>query len=146
MIPLPPGASYHSGAGMGVSQTPVVVPTPASLDIDASISATKYDALTDGLIAIRYLFGLTGPSLTSGALGATATRTDPAALKTHLDGIRTALDVDGNGTADALTDGLLILRYLFGLRGDSLIHGAVDPQATRTTAPAIEGYIVSLMP
>ena len=50
----------------------------ATLDVDASISSTKYDALTDGLLIIRYLFGLTGSSLTTGALGGTATRTDPA--------------------------------------------------------------------
>jgi hypothetical protein len=41
---------------------------------------------------------------------------------------------------------LLIIRYLFGLRGDSLIHGAVSVGATRTTAPEIEAYILSLMP
>ena len=32
------------------------------------------------------------------------------------------LDIDGNGAVDALTDGLLVLRYLFGLTGrNSLI-------------------------
>jgi len=55
------------------------------------------------------------------------------------------LDVDGNGTADPLTDGLLIIRYLFGLRGDALIAGAVAPLATRTTAEAIESYLQSLL-
>jgi len=114
--------------------------------VDASVATTKYDALTDGLLIIRYLFGLTGTSLTASAVGATATRTDPAAIKAYLDGIRPALDVDGNGAADALTDGLLIIRYLFGLRGSSLIAGAVSPQATRTTAAAIEAYIQTLMP
>ena len=36
-----------------------------------------------------------------------------------------SLDVDGNGEIDALTDGLLTLRYLFGLQGDTLINGVV---------------------
>ena len=125
------------------STTPAMVPT---LDVDASLTATKYDALTDGLITLRYMFGLIGPSLTNGALGATATRTDPLAVKSYLDGIRTSLDIDGNGKTDALTDGLLILRYLFGLRGSSLIAGAFDPLGSRTTAAAIEAYILSLMP
>src|SRR5262249_26309864 len=41
-----------------------IVGTPQStLDVDASVIATKYDALTDGLLVLRYLFGLTGPSL-----------------------------------------------------------------------------------
>lgn len=119
---------------------------PANLDVDGSNAVSKYDALTDGLLVLRYLFGMTGPALTSGALGGTATRTDPAALKAHLATIRWALDVDGNYAIDPLTDGLLILRYLSGLRGDSLIAGALGPQATRTTPQAIAAHIQSLMP
>jgi len=119
---------------------------PPVLDVDASLTNTKYDALTDGLLVIRYLFGLTGTSLTTGVLGSTATRTDPAAIKAYLDGIRSVLDIDDNGTANALTDGLLIVRYLFGLRGTSLIAGAVDPLATRKTAQEIEAYIQTLIP
>ena len=55
-------------------------------------------------------------------------------------------DIDGNGTQDALTDGLLILRYSFGLTGDSLISGVVAEDATRTTAEEIEAYLETLMP
>ena len=117
-----------------------------TLDVDASNTTSRYDALTDGLLIIRYLFGLTGTSLTTGALGSTAMRTDPEVIKTHLDGIRASLDIDGNGTADALTDGLLILRYMFGLRGDSLIAGAFDPLGSRNTSTTIEDHILSLMP
>jgi T5SS/PEP-CTERM-associated repeat protein/autotransporter-associated beta strand protein len=120
-----------------------VLPALSPIDIDGN---NIYDALSDGLLIIRYLFGLTGPALTNGALGGTASRTDPAAIKSYLDGIRTSLDIDGNGTADALTDGMLIIRYLFGLRGNALIAGAVGPLATRTAAPAIEAYIQTLMP
>ena len=119
---------------------------PPTLDVDLSITASKYDALTDGLMVLRYLVGLSGSSLTSGALGGTATRTDPVAVKAYLDGIRTALDIDDNGASEPLTDGLLILRYLFGLRGSALIADAVDPLGKRTTAEAIETYIQSLMP
>ncbi len=53
------------------------------------------------------------------------------------------LDVDGNGTADAMTDGILIVRYLFGFRGDILIDGAVAPDAIRDTAPEIEAFLGS---
>ena len=133
---------FSGSVSAGVSHS-VFAPT---LDVDASNAATKYDALTDGLLVIRYLFGLTGTSLTNTALGATATRTDPVAVKGYLDSIRTSLDVDGNGNADALSDGLLIIRYLFGLRGASLISNAVGAGATRNTAALIEPYIVSLTP
>jgi hypothetical protein len=54
-------------------------------------------------------------------------------------------DIDGNGAVDALTDGLMLLRYLFNLRGDSLIAGAVKNDATRTSAADIEAYIESLI-
>jgi hypothetical protein len=123
--------------------TTITVPT---LDLDASSPATKYDALTDGVILYRYLFGLTGSMLTTNALGSAATRKDPIAIGSYIDGIRAELDIDGNGRVDAQTDGLLVLRYLFGLRGDALIKGAYDPLGARNTAPAIESYIQSLMP
>jgi hypothetical protein len=114
-----------------------------TLDIDGNAS---YDALTDGLLVIRYLFGLSGASLINGALGPLATRTTATQIGDYLTAIRPALDIDGNGQADALTDGLLILRYLFGLRGASLIAGAVGPSASRTTASAIETQMLTLMP
>lgn len=120
------------------------VPLPV-LDIDASTSATKYDALTDGLLLLRYLSGLGGPALTAGALGATAARTDPAAIQAYLDSRRSGLDIDGNNTTDAATDGLLILRYLFGLRGPALIQGALGAGATRSEA-SIETYLQTLLP
>ncbi len=56
------------------------------------------------------------------------------------------LDIDADGNVDVLTDGLIILRYLFGLRGDALIVGAVSPDAMRTEAADVEAYIQSLMP
>jgi hypothetical protein len=56
------------------------------------------------------------------------------------------LDIDGNGQADALTDSLLITRYMFGFRGEILIDGAVGEGATRTTSAEIEAYLESLVP
>lgn len=56
------------------------------------------------------------------------------------------LDVDGNGSYDALSDGLMLLRYLFNLRGSGLIANAIGTGATRTTAAQIEQYIQLLIP
>ena len=39
------------------------------------------------------------------------------------------MDIDGNGKSDALTDGLLLLRGMFGLTGDALITGVLAPNA-----------------
>ena len=52
-----------------------------------------------------------------------------------------AMDIDQNGIVDALTDGLLLLRYTFGLRGDALIAGVIAPGSARNTAAAIEAYL-----
>jgi hypothetical protein len=66
---------------------------PPTLDVDLSITASKCDALTEGLMVLRYLVALSGASLTSGALGGTATRTEPVAVKAYLDVIRTSPDL-----------------------------------------------------
>jgi hypothetical protein len=118
---------------------------PFTLDIDASNSATKYDALTDGLLVIRYMQGVTGTSLTTGALGPTATR-NAADIAANLNEYHWALDIDGDGTVDVVTDGLLVLRYLFGMRGDALIQGALVPTVPRNTSALIESYLGTLTP
>jgi hypothetical protein len=53
-------------------------------------------------------------------------------------------DVDGNGSVNTLTDGLLLARYLLGMRGSALIQGAVGPNANRSSAPLIEFYLFLL--
>ena len=47
---------------------------------------------------------------------------------------------------DALTDGLLIVRYLMGLDDPALSAGAVGPGATRSTGPAIVTHLNTLVP
>ena len=99
-----------------------------TLDIDGD---GQQQALTDGLIIIRYLFGFEGDALLSGARSDAATRSDMVA---YLDNYRSALDIDGDGEAMALTDGLIIIRYLFGFEGDALISGAIAEGSPRNTA------------
>jgi hypothetical protein len=55
-------------------------------------------------------------------------------------------DIDQSGSVDALSDGLILLRYFFGLRGDALINNVISPDANRTSAADIEAYIESHMP
>jgi hypothetical protein len=55
-------------------------------------------------------------------------------------------DIDGSGSVDALTDGLIIMRYMFGFTGDDLIDGAVSDDATRTSSDEIEAYLEALIP
>jgi hypothetical protein len=109
-----------------------------SLDVDGN---GVVDPLTDGLLIMRHLFGFSGDTLTDGALAPDATRTDPAEIAAHIEANRAAFDVDVNEVTDALTDGLLIIRRLFGFSGATLTDGAVAPDATRTDPTEIGGYI-----
>ena len=53
------------------------------------------------------------------------------------------LDVDGDGSTQALTDGLLVVRYGFGFRGATLIASAIGPGCTRCDIASIEAYLAA---
>ena len=114
-----------------------------SIDLDGN---GQYDALTDGLLLLRGMFGLTGDALIAGTIGADAMYTTSVDIESRIATLGDLADIDGNGQIDALTDGLLTLRYLFGLEGEALIDGVVAPDATITSAADIEACIGALMP
>jgi hypothetical protein len=123
-----------------------VVPACAepTYDVDKNGAVT---ALTDGLIILRYLFGFTGATLTAAALGPGAMRTDPAAIAAYLDCVAsTMLDVDANDALGSLSDGLMILRFLFGFSGATLTAGAIGPNAMRTDPAAIATFMGQFNP
>ena len=113
-----------------------------SWDIDKDGTA---DALTDGLLLLRYTFGLTGESLVASAVSPSSTLST-AEIESEIATVLSISDIDADGNVDALTDGLILLRYLFGLGGESLLNSAVSSEATRTSATAIEAYIEQYMP
>ena len=106
------------------------------IDVDGDTAA-----LTDGLLVLRHLFGFAGTTLTDDALASSATRSDSDTIASYLNANLGNLDVDGDGSAEALTDGLLLLRYLFGFDGPTLIEGAVGENAARASATDIKAYI-----
>ena len=61
-------------------------------------------------------------------------------------GIDVGFDLDGDDQSKPLTDGLLLIRYLFGFSGDSLISGAIGDGAERDTAEEVEAYINERIP
>ena len=112
----------------------VTTKTKALYDIDLDGSL---DALTDGLLVLRYLFGLRNEALVGGTVSETAQRNTSEAVESYIAalldpdsfistpyGDRSALDFDADGVADALTDGLLLFRYLFGMTGSALTSSA----------------------
>jgi hypothetical protein len=94
---------------------------------------------------LRKMFGMVGPALAAGALSSEAQRTDPAAIAAYLDGFAGDLDVDGNLEVDPLTDGLLIVRYMLGLRGQALMQNAIGAGSNRTPEQ-IEAHLATLIP
>ena len=114
-----------------------------SIDLDGN---GKYDALTDGLLLLRDMFGLTGDALIGGAIASDAVYTSSVDIEARIDVLGGLIDIDGNGSVDALTDGLLALRYLFGLEGDPLMQGVIASDATRTSSSEIEAHLAALMP
>jgi hypothetical protein len=104
------------------------------------------DALTDGLMLLRYTFGLSGSAVTDGAIAGDSPLTPDEVLEALETASDSFADIDGNGDVDALTDGLMLLRYLFGLSGDSVTNGAVAADATRGSSTDIEAYINSMIP
>jgi hypothetical protein len=114
-----------------------------SFDIDQSASL---NALTDGLLVMRHLFDFSGDTLVANATDTSASRSAAIDITGYLTDGREELDIDGSGDVEALTDGLLLIRYLFDFRGESLIKNAVDTNGTRTTAADIEAYIEARIP
>jgi len=114
-----------------------------SLDLDGN---GQYDALTDGLLLLRGMFGLSEGALISGAVASDAAYTSSGEIVSRIDMLGDLVDIDGNDRVDALTDGLIILRYLFGLRGDVLINGVIASDATITSADGVGAKMEGLMP
>ncbi len=91
-----------------------------NFDIDGN---GQQDAATDGVLLLRWLAGVRGAALTEGALAVSPapTRNTPADIEKFL--AMGDYDIDGDSQANALTDGLLVLRYLDGLRLGMLTVG-----------------------
>ena len=105
---LSPGF-WHSV--IGVTQGCVI-----DIDGNQTISAT-----TDGLMLLRAMLGLTGTAVTTGATvtGAPRTSWEQISPYVHL----AALNLDGSGNVNAATDGVLLLRAMFGLTGTAVTTG-----------------------
>ena len=113
----------------------------SSWDLDGN---NEVDALTDGLLLLRHTFDLSGQSLMDGAVAVNATLSH-AQIEEKIANAYAISDIDGNGEVDALTDALILLRYLFDLRGDSLLSDAVALDASRDSSTDIEQYIATHM-
>ncbi|MBT3428771.1 MAG: family 16 glycosylhydrolase [Gammaproteobacteria bacterium] len=122
----------------------MVSPVAADFTLDVDDDG-QVDPLTDGLLIMRYLFGFSGEALTKDAVGIGAGRFGAAQLVDHLDQNKSYLDIDGDATELPLTDGLLIIRFLFGFEGEPLLEGSLDPAATRKLPAEIASYFTTII-
>jgi hypothetical protein len=108
----------------------------SSFDLDVDDDG-KTEALTDGLLVIRYLFGFSKEALVVGAIASEASRNRPEDIRAFLKNNESKLDIDNNASVTALTDGLLVIRHLFGFSGDALTSGAISENANRADAQKV---------
>ena len=112
-----------------------------SFDFDEDGDVT---ALSDGLMMLRFLFGFSSDF--SSLIGENSPHIgNPGVIIQRLNEHLSVMDIDDDGTTQALTDGLLLIRYLFGFRGDALISNAIGQGATRTDAASIENHLNEMM-
>ena len=112
--------------------------TSSTLDIDGN---GEFQGSTDGLLVLRDMLGFRGAELIKGALADDAQFLQSDVIRERIEKLGDMRDIDGNGQADALTDGLLIYRYLSGLRGNLLVRGAVASDAMRHTPEEISAHL-----
>ena len=86
-----------------------------------------------------------GGGLTNGTISSQARFKTYNQVQSRIDAMDEFLDIDGNGEKDALTDGLLVLRYLFGLSSNQLTDDAVSVDSSRDTNQIIQ-YLNDLKP
>jgi hypothetical protein len=101
---------------------------------------------TDGLLITRRLFEFNNIDQFKDAVGSGATRSEEEILE-YIDGLtdKCVLDLDGNGKQDALTDGIMIQRYVdYAQYGDIFIKQTIASDATRTTETEVLDYLAEV--
>ncbi|MDA7967858.1 MAG: hypothetical protein MPK31_02830, partial [Gammaproteobacteria bacterium] len=103
------------------------------LDVDNSGAITAQD----GIMIARHLLGAEAASVTANQSG-TAAATVAGNIQDGVDlGL---LDVDADNDTDG-NDGIMVARYILGLRGDELVAGMGD-----AVAATVEGKMGALTP
>jgi hypothetical protein len=129
----------QDAGGEGIFGQRLVTFAPLDLDADGVVGP-----LTDGLMGLRFLFGFSGASLIAGAVGPACNRCSAPAIESYTNGLGLVLDVNGSGVLGPLTDGLLLIRYLFGFSGTALTIGTAEVGCTRCTADEVITYLEPL--
>jgi len=142
----PPKIYYCSGKS-GWPGDPINWVVPEERNCDSVVwdidQNNSVDALTDGLLLMRYAFGLRGDSLTENVISFDSL-IDKAAVQQNIEQIMHLVDINDDGNFDALTDALILLRYLFDVTGNGLVDEEMLT-SNRPSAGSIKAYIESYM-
>lgn len=165
-------AEINSGNNTATDSTTIVAGTPGTLTVSKAGSGSGTVASSDGgincgatcshayvngsgvvLTAVPaggsvftgWLGACTGNGVCRVAVGAASevkATFAQSTVGTHI------LDVDGNNGYDAATDGVLILRHLFGLSGTALTNNALGSgfSPARVADPALGNYLIDVLP
>ena len=109
----------------------------------AIVDATNRPATlrkSDGVAILRTILGMPGAVVSPDQRGPSAT-VSAANLPTSVLAQTPWLDIDGNGTFDASTDGVLLLRALLGFGGTAVTDGAVGTSPARSDWASVRGYL-----
>ncbi len=108
------------------------------------IDGDGYITETDAMLFTRFALGVAGTGITNGVtFKSTATRTTATEIISFINAqVANTYDLDGNGSVQGLTDGIIFTRYVRGFQS-GLTTGALGTGATRTTFDAIDSYIDS---
>jgi hypothetical protein len=138
---------YYCSGNLGWPGEPINGVIPEERNCDSVIwdidQNNSVDALTDGLLLMRYAFGLRGDSLTENVISSDSL-IDKAAVEQNIEQIMHFVDINDDGNFDALTDALILLRYLFGVSGNGLVDEEMLT-SNRPSAGSIKAYIESHM-
>jgi hypothetical protein len=146
---LPPACLAHFLA-LSMTLAPAVGAEGSNLDADNPCNECsvldidengEVSALSDGLLVIRHLFGFSEDALTQDAIDNTSATIEAASVTRKLEGLLPLFDVDADGETRALTDGLLLIRSLFGFTDDALTKGSIGNAGTHRLPGQIETYI-----
>ena len=95
---------------------------------------------SDGRLLLSHLFGFSSERVFAAWRAADATRT-PGQIQAYLERHHRLWDIDANGRSAALSDGVLLLRYLAGKDGAALTLRLLGRGAGRADAAALLAYL-----
>ncbi len=133
------GTPQSPNDGLLTAVGPLNFDAGGPLGFDVSATGTAYAAFkSNGIPALFSIDLATGSATMLSSLPPGFSTISAIAVG---DSANCSFDVDGNAVIDPLTDGLLILRAMFGLTGSAVTAGTIGTGATRPTWAQLQPFM-----